>query len=263
MIKLTRLEAVGGVLMQLAAFATGSVAFAAGNIPGNLPSGTEPEITARFFLKHEPWLLYAEVYDSWQTDSRNQRSVLLGSYYRLADNLKVGAFYLAQEGDRHDEDWIKGADGTWQWANTNSRLENLFVLDASPRLMLGFLPGERWVGELKTRYFYNFFDSEQSLVLRPGLTYFWLKGGAPFLDFFLQYEMWFPLNFGHKTIYEDWAYLGALYHLADYAQLGGYVAYKQQFWSSTDAYSGLTGNSYVVEGDSTVIGLLAVFQFGF
>jgi hypothetical protein len=242
--------------------AVGSWARANGNIPANLPTGIEPEVTARLFLKHEPWLLYAEVYDSWQTDSRNERSVMVGSYYRLLDNLKVGAFYLAQTGARHDDDWFKDANRNWQWTDTSSRLENLFVLDASPRAMLSFLPGEHWVGELKARFIYNTFDNERSLVLRPGLTYFWLRGGAPFLDFFLQYEVWLPLNFGHKSIYEDWAYLGALYHLTDHVQLGGYGAYKQQFWSSTAAYTGLTGNTYVAEGDSTVIGLLAVFQFG-
>jgi hypothetical protein len=231
-------------------------------IPVRLPSGAEPEGVVRALLKHEPWVLSAELYDSWQTDGRNERSVMLGTYYRLLDNLKVGAFYLAEEGVRHDEDWVKGPDDIWGWANTNSRLENVLVLDASPRLELGFLPGRNWVGELKARYFYDFFDSQQMLTLRPGLTYFWLRDGQPFLNFFLQYEMWFPLGFGQKTLYETWAYLGALYHLADQVQLGGYGALKQQFWSSTPAYTQETGNSYVVEGDSTVIGLLAVFQFG-
>lgn len=241
---------------------SGSAAFADGNIPNPLASGVEPEATLRLFVKHEPWLLYAEAYGSWQTDNRAYRSILVGSYYRLFDNLKVGAFYMGQQGARHDDDWIKGSDGVWQWANTNSRYESVIVLDASPRASLSFLPGKNWVGELKTRYLFDFYDSLQTLVVRPGLTYFWLKGEQPFMSFFLQDEMWFPLNFGSKTIYENWSYLGALYHLSGQVQLGGYGAIKQQFWSSTPAYTSLTGKTWVVEGDSTVIGLLAVFQFG-
>ena len=204
-------EIIGLAMAVLAALTVPGAALA-DDIPGKLASGLfNPELDARLFLKHEPWLLYAEIYDSWQTDSRNQRSVTLGTYYRLLDNLKVGAFYLGQQGVRHDEDWQQGSDGVWHWADTRSRLENVLVLDASPRAELEFLPGTHWVGELKARYFYNFTesDSRQALVLRPGLTYFWLRDGQPFLNFFLQYEMWFPLGFGSKTIYETWAYLGA------------------------------------------------------
>lgn len=246
-----------GVLLLLQTQA----AWAGGNVPSNLPYGVEPEATLRVFGKYEPWLLLAEVYDSSQTDGRENRSVMLGSYYRLLDNLKVGAFYRAEEGVRHDEDWVK-TNGSWGWVDTNGRVENELILDASPRAELSFLPGAHWVGELKTRYLYDFFDSDQYLIVRPGLTYFWLREGEPFINFFLQYELWFPLNFGEKTVYETWAYLGALYHLDDQVQLGAYGALKQQFWSSTAAYTALTGNTYVVEGDSLVLGLVAVFQFG-
>jgi hypothetical protein len=235
----------------------------AGKVPDNLPTGVQPEASLRVFERHEPWLLHAEVYASSQTDSRAQYALLAGSYYRLLDNLKVGAFYLAETGVRHDADWFKDpADGTWKWANTNGRVESNVVLDASPRAELGFLPGGSWVGELKLRYFYDLFDSEQSLLARPGLTYFWLREGRPFLNFFLQYEMWFPLNFGHRAIYDSWAYLGALYHLSPVVQLGGYTAYRQQWWSSTQAYTNLTGQTYTVEGDAAVLGLLCVVQVG-
>src|SRR5271154_5417199 len=82
-----------------------SVSAAAGNLPNNVPFGPVPEATARLFLKHEPWLFYGELYNSWETDSRIETDATVGTYYRLFDNLKVGAFYELASGLRHDEDW--------------------------------------------------------------------------------------------------------------------------------------------------------------
>ncbi|HTP58389.1 MAG TPA: hypothetical protein VMM82_05685, partial [Spirochaetia bacterium] len=142
------------------------------------------------------------------------RALTLGGYYRLLKNLKVGAFYRLQAGVRHDDDW--GSNPTplpWSWAATAGRLENELMADVSPRFLLDFLPGRSWVLMLKGRYIYNTFENQQSIMVRPELTFFWLVDRQPLLDFQAAYEIYFPLNFGGTAIYESYPWLGVHYHL--------------------------------------------------
>jgi hypothetical protein len=166
-------------------------------------------------------------------------SVTLGGYYRLFKNLKVGAFYRLQDGAHHDDDWVSDGIGNWGWQDTSGRLENILMLDASPRVMLDFLPGRNWVFMLKGRYMYNFFNGYQTIMARPELTYFWIQDRVPILNVSLSYEMYFPLNFGSTLLYEAYPYLTVLWHATpDVAlELGG--AYKTIVWStSADAVLG-------------------------
>jgi hypothetical protein len=231
----------------------------ADNVPQDVPRAVDPEITVRAFARAGKISILGELAGGWQSDSRSSRSLLAGAYAQPWPNLKLGAFYGLQYGQRHDEDWVK--TDVWHWQDVSGRGEHLLVLDASPRAELSFLPGENWVGELKTRFAFNFTQGQQTLRLRPGLTYFWLRDGQAFLNFFAQYEIYLPVNYGTRTIYETWAYLGALYHLSSRVQVGGYGALKTQVWGNTPAFTATTGRTFLVEADSTVVGLLAVFQF--
>src|SRR5512144_581966 len=62
-------------------------------------------------------------------------SVTLGGYYRLFKNLKVGSFYRLQDGVHHDDDWGTPT-GDWTWQDAGGRLENILMLDVSPRFLL-------------------------------------------------------------------------------------------------------------------------------
>jgi hypothetical protein len=159
-------------------------------------------------------------------------SVTLGGYYRVLKNLKVGAFYRLQDGAHHDDDWVD-TNGVWGWQDTSARLENILMLDVSPRFLLGFLPGRNWVFMLKGRYEYNFFNNYQSIMARPELTYFWIQDRVPILNVSLSYEMYFPLNFGSTLLYDAWPYLTLLWHATpDVAfELGG--AYRTTVWSTS------------------------------
>ena len=57
----------------------------------------------------------------------NYRHILTGSYYRIQRNIKIGAFYLLQTGNRHDNDWTFLNPG-WEWEDTANRFEHNIIL---------------------------------------------------------------------------------------------------------------------------------------
>lgn len=238
-------------------------ASAASNTPAsNIPYGVENEQSLRVFarikdaLRSQDLSYFFEYRRSAQTDSRRTGVFTVGPYFRAHENLTVGAFYRRQYGMRYDEDWIN--DGSWHWADTRSRGENIFIADAIPRVLLDFLPGWSWRGELRARYLWSSFASKQTLALRPGLNYFWLRDGEPFLTFFAQYEMFLPLNYGTRAVTETWEYLGAVYTLNSTFDLGAYGALKHMFWNQTEPFQNRFGRSFEQRADSFVIGLVAI-----
>jgi len=238
-----------------------SSAYAVPTAPPPISSGLVPEGNLRLFLNHDPYSVYTEFTAAAETDQRSFKAVTLGGYYQAIQNLKLGAFYRIAYGLRHNEDWMS-MNGKWSWADTNSRGESLWILDATPKATLGFISMDHWVAELKTRLINNIFDHEQTLFLRPGLTYFWLKDQQAFLNFFLQYEMQFPLNYGTSTINEQWLYFGALYRLLSDLDVGAYTALKWETWDSPAVYLAKGGTPFSLTAQSYVLGLVAVFQFG-
>jgi hypothetical protein len=173
-------------------------------------------------------------------DLQSFESLTLGGYYRLLKNLKVGAFYRLQAGAHHDNDWthqtVPSAPGGWDWGwnDTNTRLEHLFMLDASPRFQLDFLPGRDWVLMLKGRYIYNTFENQMTVLAEPALTWFWVRDRVPILNVSLSYEMYFPLNFGDTTIYESYPYLTVLWHATPDLGIELSGAYRTVAWSSSE-----------------------------
>lgn len=200
----------------------------------------------------------AEILGATEPDSRERRQYTLGAYYQPLDNLKVGAFVSRSFGLRHDDDWVKNG-GTWEWQATNDRGEDCFILDVSPRVQFA----ENIVGELKSRYLYNTFNSYKTLMVRPGVTYFWLKDEKPFLSFFAQVEFDFGLNYGPRAIAEDWGYVGALYRIAKSLDLGATYSMRWQTWGSSADYLAKNGDPYVVTETNGFFGGTLIYQFGF
>ena len=137
------------------------------------------------------------------------------------------------------------------------------MIDASPRFLLGFLPGENWVFMLKTRFAYNTFNSQMSILARPELTYFLIVDRVPVLNATLSYEMYFPLNFGSTLLYQHYPYLAVLWHATPEVgiELGG--AYKTTAWSASAEELALHGEQYTVHAKSWVVSLGAVITLTF
>jgi hypothetical protein len=225
--------------------------------PGPVPGSLEPELDLRVFARHERVTGLLELSGRAEAEGRQPRSATIGAYYRLLGNLRAGLFYQRKNGERHDGDWQKSGDN-WQWVDPNGRGENIFIADATPRFELG----GNWLVELRGRIFFDTTAKLNTIKFRPGVTYFWLDGGEPFLNFFLQYEASFPLNYGKSGIYEKWAYLGVLKPIDRNFQFGIYGALKWVSWTSDSVFEGDNGGKgFTAEALNPVLGLVGIYQF--
>jgi hypothetical protein len=177
-------------------------------------------------------------------------------------NLKIGAFYRLQAGALHDDDVIAvpAAPVDWAWNDTSGRLESILMVDVSPRVQLPFLPGENWILMIKGRMIYNTLNGQASILARPGLTWFWIVDRQPLLNVSLNYEMYFPLNFGTTPVYQAYPYLTLLWHAAPELgiELGG--AYKTTIWSTSQGWRDRGWTEYAIPVTSWVVSLGAVIQ---
>mgnify|MGYP003932449013 CR=1 FL=1 len=217
-------------LLILTAAATAGAA----HLPLIPETGFEIHTHGRLFYSPGEFDVMAEYVGRFEDVDREFRyqSLTLGSYYRLLRNLKVGAFYRLQFGARHDDDWI--ADGVdWFWVDAARRAEHLAILDATPRFLLDFLPGESWVASLKARYEYNFTNAQQTLLVRPGLTWFWVRSREPVLNVSTQYTAYFSLNFGDEPWYRHGPYVNLLYHLSPNVQIDASLSRQWIYWSES------------------------------
>lgn len=187
---------------------------------------------------------------SWRFEDEDfefrRRALMVGSYYRLIDNLKVGAFYKLQAGARHDDDWIDLNPG-WEWRDTTDRYESLLVADISPRFLLEFIPGEDWVLMVKNRYLYNTYNGEQTALVRPSLTYFHLVDREPRFNVSAAYGAYFSLNFGDTLLYRRGPYLSFLYRLSPGVLLDASVARETTTWSTSDDVQSSGESGYTVD----------------
>lgn len=204
---------------------------------------TGSSYTARLFHKYQDKVnLMAEyLYVDTSTDVRQRETMLtLGGKYRVNQFLKLGAYYQRASGLWHEDDWLPLGGGLWAWKQTADRDEDIAILEMSPRMRLAWLPGSTWVFEQRFRYFYNFFNDQHHLRARSNLTYFWLGASKPFINFNVAYELYLPFNYGRRTIYETWLYLGALYHINKTFKVGLNYSIRKQYWQATDRFRGAT-----------------------
>jgi hypothetical protein len=193
------------------------------------------------------------------------RALTLGAYYRVLPNLKLGAFYRLQAGARHDNDILPQPVGSpnWQWLDTSTQLENVLMADVSPRFLLPFLPGENWVLMLKSRFIYDTFNQQMSIMARPELTYFLIIDRVPILNASVSYEMYFPLNFGTTTLYQSYPYLTLLWHATPEVGIELSGAYKTTTWSTSDAWKAQGWSDYQTTVNSWTVSLGAVITLTF
>lgn len=217
----------------------------------------------RVFLRADNWnpMVSVDVQSAHGLE-QVQRSLTLGSYYRLHRNWKIGAFYRLQQAVHHDDDWksVDDSDG-FTWRETGERTEHVLLVDVSPRFLLPWLPGEDWVFMLKSRFGYNTFNDHQWLQLRPGLTYFHIVDRRPRFNASLQWDFYVPFNFGEAPLYAHWPYLNVLYHLTPTVKLDASVAHRFVTWStSADVADDPAHGDYTRTIRSWMVGLGLVVQ---
>lgn len=210
----------------------------AAHVPSIEETGFEIQTHGRFFYlagNLSGMFEYIGRFEGADTSFRYQ-GITLGGYYRLHRNVKVGAFYRLQVNARHDDDWITEGSG-WIWEDASRRFEHLGIVDVTPRFQLGFLPGENWVASVKARYDYNFSNAQHTLLLRPGLTYFWVRDRAPLLNISAQYATYLSLNFGDRPWYRHGPYVNLLFHLGERVLIDIGVAKQWIYWSESAEFT--------------------------
>ena len=204
-------------------------------IPG---TGFEVHTHGRLFVYHgdlSGMVEYVGRFEDPELEFR-YRSMTVGGYYRLHRNVKAGAFYRLQAGAHHDDDWIVTTYPEWDWRDTSRRFEHLVMVDVTPRFLLDFLPGGNWVGSVKNRYAYNFFNDHQTLLVRPGLTWFWLVDREPVLNVSAQYATYLSLNFGDRFWYRHGPYLNVLYHVTPFLVVDASLARQAIYWTESSEF---------------------------
>lgn len=246
---MTRITASLAALLALA-----PIAASAAPVP-QPPRGrvAEYEASARVFGRAGSLEPMAELYERWQFEGlRPFQSLTLGSYARAHRNLKLGVFYRAQKGARHDDDWTVDGAGVWGWRATGNRPENVVVLDATPRAALG----KSLVASFKVRYEHNFTNTQRAVRLEPELAWFWLDGLTPRATVFARHGTYLPLNFGEGPFYERSWYLAGLWHATPDVSFGPSAALRDVIWSTSAAYRrASSGDSYRTLHRSVVWGL--------
>ncbi|MGZ3723198.1 MAG: hypothetical protein ACXVA9_09720 [Bdellovibrionales bacterium] len=244
----------------LALFCLNVNAWAAPTPPSAIPGGYQGGGLIRVFADRDLYSLFAETSAVNQTGGRELTEVAAGTYFRLSPGFKLGAIVSRDWGLRHDEDWDL-INGKWQWANSKGRGETLIALDATAKSLVDFLPGNDWVAEFKVRYIFNSFNDDRTLMLRPGLTYFYMNAGKLIANFFVRLEVDLPLNYGNESVSEKWIYFGSLYHFSKYVDFGPTVTEGWQTWSSPQFYKERGGGIYSITTQTTTLGLMGVFRF--
>ena len=254
------------IALVLILCAAASAAFAE-HIPVAPPLGLDLQARTQVVADIDDLNLLAEVLGRFEGADHafGYRSATLGAYYRVLPNLKLGGFYRLQAGARHDDDWVRSEEDplAWVWADTADRWESIVMLDASPRFLLDFLPGENWVFMLKTRVIYNTFNSDVSILARPELTYFLMVDRVPVLNATLSYQLYFPLNFGSTIVYQHYPYLSLLWHATPEVGIELSGAYRTTAWSASAEELSVHGDPYTVYASRWIVSLGAVITLTF
>lgn len=232
--RLCRAAVLSAVLSVLA-----SLQLSAAHIPQFPDNPLELQLFSRLFYHSGDVELLADYSGSFRERPLRFQSqqLSLGGYYRLHRNVKAGLFYQLHSGQRHDDDWISAGDGEWVWEDTHTRYEQVLAADVSPRFLLEFLPGRNWVFMQKLRYSYNLYNNHQTLLVRPGLTYFHMVEREPVVHIGLQYAVYGSLNFGAGPVYRHGPYINALYHLSEHVQLTAGLSRQVVRWDDSAEFT--------------------------
>lgn len=229
------------------------------------PEGfVELEMVSRLFLDVDDWDPMAELVGRFESEDFQfgYRALTLGTYYRIHENVKAGAFYRVQQGARHDEDWGVRYDGDLKRENTTDRTEQVLIADLTPRFLFDFLPGEDWVFALKNRYHFNLYNTNQSLLLRPQLTYFRIRNRQPVVNVTGAYGIYLALNFSDQLVYEHTPYLDVIYHLTDVTKLNAGVAWKTVHYAAEENTGRWDDTDYSADQSSWLLRVGVIFRVG-
>ncbi len=203
----------------------------------SMQTGIRPSIGFNLALNEWDFYFHTEAGFSFQSPFLKNLLGRFGTNFKFHPNWKVGILAQVENGGRHDNDWIDGGGDIWVWKDTMSRWETSFGVDLSPRFLLEFLPERNAVLQLRLRYLYNTFNSDQSLHVRPGLSWFIMEGRDPVFSAHLAWEGYFGLTFSRDEPYGQAYYLTLSQPLTGEWSLEYGAQYGWKSWDEPDIYA--------------------------
>lgn len=214
------------------------------------------ELDLRYFKKLNNFRFISELRVRNRFENRIYSHIKLGGNYRLSRFFKMGLYYRGQVNNRNPENWGRTNSG-WQWDESENGLEHVLATQLIGRTLLG----TQFRGELRAQYEVNTSNGQETLRLRPNLTYFWMRDGKHFGNLYVQYEQFLPLNFGNHEVNQKWTYLGFLYSMNDKSQVGVHVAFVEWDWSSSVEFKQVFPNdSYNISDQAFLLGFSYLFN---
>jgi hypothetical protein len=182
----------------------------------------------------------------------------IGTYYKIKNNTKIGAFLSEHHGLRHPNDWVI-SNGQWDWQDTSKRSEVITRLVYSKKFRHFNSP---IVYNLKAEYQANSFNGQSLILLKPALHYFYMNGGSPLWSLNSAIPLYFPLNFEKNTIYKKGIYNSFLYHYSSNFLLSITHKYLVETWTESDKIKKANSNwSYEVDDITSELSLSLIFSF--
>ncbi len=252
----------------------------------------EGQINYRFFAQIGRFQPMLELQAGLDRDLNNFSNVKLGghhlrvgSYFKAHKNLHLGLFYSLAGGLMHNDDWSWQDNTTtkeatnWFWRSTVDRFEHQIAMDVTPRFRLD-IPGQNFFVEVKNQLQWSSFSNRFGLKVRPGVSWLIEDEGKPVVTLYLQNEFYFSLpssatnglyayEAGKKVNesiwqYENWLYVGSLFHISENFSLGGSLAWKVPIWREFDRWSARwPGDPIYFSYNALVVGLTVVNRVSF
>ncbi|GEM_PF-4267457 len=213
-------------------------------------------LSLRHFHKFSPLIKsLIELNIEPENSTTTKKELQLGARFRLHQNIKVSGYYRNSYGLRHQDDWIK-ENNIWKWIDSSKRRES--ILGTNIILRAVYLDN---ILELRTSLERNFHNQQNTMKIRPGITHLFMNSGSPFINLFLQYEAYFPLNYHEKLIYKHGLYTGMLYHWKKWIKPGLFLKYTTTVWQNSEDAISRNVPSYNISDTSTIIGVNINFYY--
>ena len=197
------------------------------------PQSTSAEFTlapsVRIISQNSEHTFLADYENLNLSNAQEISSIGLGYRYRLASHSKLGLRLNMKSGLLHDDDWI-WENKKWLWRETHDRNEFITGLEYQFRTLISALPGENWVGEIRSTLDYNTHLSSFFIKPRLGLTYFGFSKGRAAYNIFFRFTPYLKVSNSFGTPYELATYTGFAYNFTNMFQLSLNHQYIKQMW---------------------------------
>lgn len=180
------------------------------------------------------------------------------SSYKISQGHKITTSLFYQSGFRHNDDWIFKSD-EWSWEKTSQRFEPVFQLGYKLKTIPSpFIPITLDFHSFLRK---NFFNQQESLIIKPGFSYFKLQSGIPKFSIHPSIVYYYPVNFHETKEYKKGYYILSLYHVNASYQIGFKFESLIEQWSTSRDFKKIRNSSYIKEDQTNRILLIINHHF--